>query len=79
VATTAAGASGSLIDSDEHPSSWRLLVEQYCDLVQDHRQTGSNGARLASWSQISGSATAIASRYRIQTPVALDIAQDYDP
>jgi hypothetical protein len=28
------------------------------------QQTGYNGARLASWSQISGSATVIASRYR---------------
>jgi hypothetical protein len=72
----AAGASGSLI---EHPSSWRLLVEQYCDLVEGQPTDGVQRCTadfLVSNFRISNGYSVSVS---IQTPVALDIAQDSDP
>jgi hypothetical protein len=65
---------------DAHRPTWRLLVEQPCKLLVDQPAAEATAHFLTSWNvQISAPATVIASRYRIQTPVALDIAQDYDP
>ena len=64
---------------DQHLSPWGLLLSSAASSLSVGRQRGVQRCRAGFLVSDFRITTAIASRYRIQAPVALDIAQDYDP